>query len=209
MTDSERPVRDAYDRLAPGYDRRWLRYVERSVAETLDRTPLPAHGRILDVGCGTGALLDALARPDGGPSLTGVDLSPGMLQVARARVPPSVGLAAATARSLPFGSGLFDVVFSTSALHVWAAPSEGLGEIRRVLHPGGVLVLTDWCRDFWTIRWLDRALRLVDPAHEGAHAAPELRRMLERAGFRVRRLERYRIDWLWGLMTARAEIPAD
>lgn len=204
----DRTVRDAYDRLAPEYDGRWARYIEASVEETLRRARLHPDDRVLDVGCGTGVLLQALARAGEGRRLVGADLSVGMLRAAGRRLPPEVALTAAAVGRLPFRSGSLDAVVSSSSLHYWRVPAEGLGEIRRVLRPGGTLLLTDWCRDFWTVRALDRLLRLVDRAHHRTYPVADLRRMLERAGFRVRDVGRYRIDWLWGLMTARAEVPA-
>ena len=195
-------VREEYGRLAGKYDRRWSRYVERSVRETLRRTPAASGERLLDVGCGTGTLLARLGAERPGVGGWGVDLSTGMLRVAREKLPPRIPLVAADVQRLPLAASSFDVVVSSSSLHYWPHPTDALSEIARVLHPGGLLVLTDWCNDFVTIRALDLALRAFDSAHQRAYTSEECERLLREAGFLKIRVDRYRIDWLWGMMTA-------
>src|SRR2546426_5801764 len=77
-----------YARLAPGYDRRWSSYIQAGVRGTLARLGARPAGAVLDVGCGTGALLAALAQsePPLGVRLAGLDPSPEMLAVARSKL---------------------------------------------------------------------------------------------------------------------------
>src|SRR5206468_9220731 len=81
-----------YARLAPGYDRRWSSYIQAGVRGTLARLGARPAGAVLDVGCGTGALLAALAQsePPLGVRLAGLDPSPEMLAVARSKLAPAV-----------------------------------------------------------------------------------------------------------------------
>src|SRR5207249_6449766 len=83
-----------YARLAPGYDRRWSSYIQAGVRGTLARLGARPTGPVLDVGCGTGALLAALAQsePPLGGWLAGLDPSPEMLALARPKLAPRVGL---------------------------------------------------------------------------------------------------------------------
>jgi SAM-dependent methyltransferase len=196
-------VQSSYRKLAAVYDRRWSRYVEASTRETLRRAALGPEDRVLDLGCGTGALLAAVRRLVPGVRITGVDLVPAMLAVARAKLEPSSRLlTAAEAGALPFRAATFDVVVSSNSFHYWPRPLAGLAEIARVLRPGGRLVLTDWCDDFLACRLCDHLLRLVDRAHHRAYRRAELERLLEQTGYRLLAVDRYKIDWLWGLMTA-------
>jgi hypothetical protein len=73
-----------------------------------------------------------------------------------------------------------------------------------VLRPNGVLVVSDWCTDYLTMRWLDRMLRLVDPAHGRALNTTKLTALLADAGFRDVTVAREKLDRFWGMMTARA-----
>ncbi len=222
MSLLRRPVElGQYAGLAPDYDRRWARYVAQTTAATLRRLA-PAPGEtLLDVGCGTGVLLAAVqAIP--GIHAVGADLSPEMLGVAHARVAPSrltpslVGagaratiiLVAADAAALPFGGAAFDAVVSNSALHFTLDPYATLAEWRRVLRPGGRLVVTDWCTDGLTGRALEIGRRVANGArgqpHRPAFGARVLTRMLAEAGFVEHRIERYWIPSRWPLMTAAA-----
>lgn len=158
----------------------------------------------LDVGCGSGTLLEEISTRQPRARLAGVDLSPAMLALARRRLGSRAILVVADAGRLPFRSQGFDLAVSASALHYWRDPIATLREIRRVLRPGGRIAITDWCADRWIDRLRDRFLRLVEPAHFRVHRAAELAGLLAQAGFRDVRVEPYRLDWFWGLMTGTA-----
>jgi ubiquinone/menaquinone biosynthesis C-methylase UbiE len=198
------PVLREYSRLATRYDARWAFYVDATTRETLARFSVRDTDRVLDVGCGTGALLERLARAHPGVKLTGVDPVPAMLAVARRRLPPGVRLSLGRAEDLPFASGRFTMVVSCNVFHYFRRPEVALREMSRVLAPGGSLVITDWCDDYLACRICDAYLRLVRRSHLQAHGTRECRRLLEEAGYVHVEIERYRISWLWGLMTARA-----
>jgi SAM-dependent methyltransferase len=200
-------VRAEYDALATVYDQRWSGYIEASTAATLRRVPLDAGERLLDVGCGTGLLLARLIGRSPFRELTGVDLSPGMVARARGRLPASVRLLVGDAETLPFPAGSFDVIVSVSSFHYWPSPARGLEELRRVLRPGGHLILTDWCDDYLACRICDRVLRLLNPSLARIYGRAECGALLSAAGFEITSLEPYRISWLWGLMTATARAP--
>ena len=100
-----------------------------------------AGRRILDVGCGSGPLFAALR--DRGAVVTGIDSSARMLEVARRRLGAGADLRVADlAEPLPFPDGVFDDVIASLVLHYlqdWAPP---LAELRRVLTPGGRLLVS-------------------------------------------------------------------
>jgi SAM-dependent methyltransferase len=97
--------------------------------------------RVLDAGCGSGPLTAALR--DRGAVVTGFDLSEAMVDLARRRLGADADLHVADLGGpLPFGDDDFDVVVGSLCLHYledWAGP---LAELRRVLRPGGRLVLS-------------------------------------------------------------------
>lgn len=110
---------------------------------------LPAVGvregmSVLDVGCGTGVAartaLD-LVGPSG--SVTGVDLNPGMLDVARGHT-SAISWVEGAAEDLPFDSGAFDAVVSQFALMFFADRQAAMGEMARVARPGGAVAVVTW-----------------------------------------------------------------
>jgi ubiquinone/menaquinone biosynthesis C-methylase UbiE len=142
-----------YDDFSRGYEReraagyhRLLDDLEVSVA-----APLARGGRVLEVGCGTGLILARLA-PEAA-SAYGVDLSPNMLQGARAR---GLSVALGSATSLPFPDDSFDLVCSFKVLAHVPEIEKALREIARVTRPGGMMALEFYNR--WSLRYLVKRL---------------------------------------------------
>jgi len=191
-----------YRKLARRYDERWAFYVEATVRETIPRMDLQPSSRVLDVACGTGVLLDLISAMFVEAKLSGTDLSPEMLQVARSRLGLTVDLREGRVDALPYEDGSFDIVVSTNAFHFFARPDEALREMSRVLRPGGRLIVTDWCDDYLACRICDRLLRVFSPAHRRIYGADECAGLMRDAEFEHVTVDRYKIDWLWGMMTA-------
>lgn len=193
---------EEYDRLALRYDRRWSRYIAASTWETLQRLSITPGVRILDIGCGTGELLKAILERYRDVFITGVDLSREMLRVAAEKLGSTDFVAHADAHHLPFADSTFDIVASVSAFHYLHTPADVLVEARRVLKPGGRLVITDWCGDFLGCRFLAWFLPVLGKAHERTFRTRELVGAIKAAGYKDVAVDRYRIDLFWGLMTA-------
>jgi len=145
---------DAFEARATGYDEGWLGAWHRQVVEATAAAAvqaMPDAGSVLDLGCGTGALVRRLAqRPDSTPSATGrligLDASPKMVEVARQSVPPGekrLLYVVGRAEKVPLPDRSVDLVVSTTSFDHWADQAAGLRECRRVLRPAGRLVLAD------------------------------------------------------------------
>ena len=197
-----------YDRLAAEYDRRWASYNARSLALLRPCVAGVELGDVLDLACGTANLLPRLEESGAHVRhYVGVDVSREMLRAARPKVDASfipATLEAADAAALPFPDASFDTVVSASALHDFPEPERALGEVRRVLRPGGRLLLLDWSRGRVTMRALNAWLRLSGDSFRRMYSVGEVQAMLTAAGFRVVRGERRAIDWLWELMVIEA-----
>jgi ubiquinone/menaquinone biosynthesis C-methylase UbiE len=121
--------------------------------------------RVLDVGCGTGRLVRALAEP-GIAQVWGVDAEPRMLEVARAAVPSSAGLKLGRAEELPFKDGWFDRVVFWLSLHL-VDRSAAFAEAFRVLRSGGRVGVVSFDESqfdgHWLLRWFP-SIREIDLA---------------------------------------------
>ena len=144
MADAER-VRHIYDKQATRYDAVASRpWIEALRADLFKR----ARGDVLELGVGTGATF--AHYPGGLDSLTGLDISEGMLAIARpkaADLPFPVNLRIADFQSLPFPDASFDTVACSLALCGIPDPARLFSEIRRVLRPGGTLAYVTWLQD--------------------------------------------------------------
>lgn len=174
---------------AAEYDRRWRRYTERSLALLRPWTRGARLGRVVDVGCGTANLLPRLAAWGASvQAYAGVDASAPALRAAAGKAagaPFPAARIAAAAGALPLGTGAFDTAVTASSLHEWPDPPAGLREIRRVLRPGGTLLLLDWDRARPAMCLLEGWMRMTGVRYRRMYTAGELERMLADAGFRI------------------------
>ncbi|MGK5534090.1 class I SAM-dependent methyltransferase [Streptomyces sp. URMC 129] len=135
---------ESYDRTA-----RWaLGGLYRRVAADV-AADAPAGASVLDVGTGPGRLLHELAGLRADLALTGIDVSPGMVEVGRraARdrgLGDRVDLRVGDVAALPFPDGSVDVVVSTLSMHHWPDLGAAAGELARVLRPGGQFLIYDF-----------------------------------------------------------------
>jgi ubiquinone/menaquinone biosynthesis C-methylase UbiE len=125
-----------------------------------------------------------------------------MLAVAKGKLPERVESRVGYANALPWADGTFDVVVSCNMFHYITHPVQALREMGRVLRPGGSLVLTDWCDDYLACRLCNLYLRVTNRAFYKTYRQAECLELLHHAGYRELKFERYKINWLWGLMTA-------
>lgn len=191
-----------YERLASRYDTRWSGYIEATVRETLTRLHIGDEDRVLDVGCGTGALLHRLATAHPQARLFGIDPTPAMLAIARQRLPPTVETQKGRIEAIPFPDEFFDAVTCCNVFHYLHEPLAAFREMTRVLRPGGQLVITDWCGDYLTCRLYDWYLRRYSPAHVKVYRAHDWLTLLREASQADAKIDPYKISWFWGLMTA-------
>jgi len=131
-----------------GAARLLVRRLHRGVAAEVAESGLPAGGNVLDIGCGPGLFLREIAerRPD--LRLTGIDLSPSMIEVARRVLAESVAktsvrLDNGDAGAMPYADASFDLIVSTISMHHWQEPERVVAEAFRVLGPGGGLWVYD------------------------------------------------------------------
>jgi ubiquinone/menaquinone biosynthesis C-methylase UbiE len=204
-----------FDAFAGGYDD-WFHGLHRRVAARLVELAAPQPGEAcLDVGCGTGLATLGLAEAVGGEGqVVGLDVSAGMLSVARERALPNTTFHHAAAEPhLPFRDGTFDVVALCDSLPYLGDPARSLEEARRVLRPAGRIVLALRWRSLDTAaqdvfhRLLDRVSDehpVVVPQPRDSRGLlgepPVIREVLAQAGFRA--------PWTSSLVTGDRTAPA-
>ncbi len=162
-------------------------FVEDICRRVTDRRP-----RILDVGCGTGANLLMLSKYG---DAEGVDVSEDALAFCRERGFENVKLGAA--EKLPYDDGTFDLVTALDVVEHLDDDLAGLREMRRVLRPGGrVLLFVPTFMFLW-------GLQDDVSHHRRRYRMPELRRVLEQAGFEIERTTYANITFFMPILAMR------
>jgi demethylmenaquinone methyltransferase/2-methoxy-6-polyprenyl-1,4-benzoquinol methylase len=163
------PLGPSYDRYASllsfGQDPRWRRFL-------VSRTQAGAADTVLDVATGTGAVAAELIRRKA-CAVVGLDQSAEMLAEARTRLPARVRLVEGDADHLPFGDASFDALTFTYLMRYVDDPGATLGELARVVRPGGTIAGLEFGvppNPIWRLLWrlyvgvgLPLAGRLISP----------------------------------------------
>jgi len=169
--------RSEYERLSQAEDRMWwFRGLHANLLGVLAEEGGARRRRILDAGCGTGGLLARLrgAYPDA--TIVGLELDADALRLARAK--SGAALCRGSVDRLPFAANAFDAILSADVLcHDGVDEERALGEFRRCLAPGGLLVL-----NLPAYPWLHSA-HDVAVANARRYAKGALRRQLAASGF--------------------------
>jgi len=161
------------ERLASFEEWYWWHRGRRTIVSRILRRYAPPHARILDVGCGTGATTAALTRFG---NVSGLDMGPAALRHAHSHGLP---VARGSAENLPVASARLDVVVALDVLEHLDDDRRALGEILRVLRPGGLLLATVPAYPFL---WSSHDVAL---GHRRRYRRAELRERISAAGFEI------------------------
>ena len=175
MADATAPyvwgATDSYE----AYIGRWSRPLARAFIAWF---AVPTAGRWLDVGCGTGALTEAVLAAADPTAVVGIDPSPAFLAAAQARIAdPRARFAVGDARALPVATDGYDVVVAGLVLNFVPEPAPAVGEMVRVTRPGGAVgaYVWDYRGEFQLLRYFWEAVAATDaaaadPRSPSAHA---------------------------------------
>ena len=152
----------------------------------LEKEPFDA---VLDVGCGTGAVLALLHEKYPDRRYVGLDLTPEMIEVARTKVAPGMEFVVGDAENMPFDEASFDAVLCSNSFHHYPNPAAFLAGALRVLRPGGRLILRDYTSSdpvVWLMNHVELPLaRLVGHGDVRVLRRREFVELAQAAGFEV------------------------
>src|SRR6185503_684389 len=143
MPDHEQLIRSEFSRQADVMAQAAIFNDANVLARICDAGRLTRSSRVLDVACGPGIVVEALARSAG--EVVGCDITPAMLEKARARCAGVTNtlFTPGRAEALPFENAAFDVVVSRSAVHHFPDPTAAFREMARVVRAGGRVITVD------------------------------------------------------------------
>jgi len=182
-----------WDKSAPSYDKQIAFFEKTWFGGGREWVGERAHSRVLEVAIGTGR---SLAYYPADATVTGIELSPAMLAIARQRAAGlgrDVDLREGDAEHLPCGDASFDTVVCALSLCTIPSPAAALGEMKRVLVPGGRLLLLDHIGSTWppvyAAQWL---LERITIRAAGEHFTRRQLPLVHAAGFQVVETERHK-----------------
>lgn len=195
MANKEEAVRRIFGERAAWYSVSAAHTDPQVLARVVELAEIAPDHRALDIATGTGHTAFALAPHCA--AVTATDLTPQMLaQAVTLRAQhgtANVHLAVADVHALPFPSAAFHRITCRRAAHHFSEIARALTEMRRVLHPGGRVIIDD--RSVPENDFVDRCMNALDVCHDESHVreyrASEWRRLLAAAGFDVITLETY------------------
>jgi ubiquinone/menaquinone biosynthesis C-methylase UbiE len=192
-SDETAKVLRAWEKTAPGYDKQ-ITFLEKIwFSGGREWLGARAQGRVLEVAIGTGLNLPHYPAD---VTITGIELSPAMLAIARKRA-ADLGRAAdlhtGDAQALPFPDSTFDTVVCALSLCTIPDPAAAIGQMKRVLVPGGRLLLIDHVASTWPpIRAAQWLLERLTIRAAGEHFTRRQLPLVEAAGFDIVEAERHK-----------------
>jgi ubiquinone/menaquinone biosynthesis C-methylase UbiE len=171
------------------------------------RTAARAHGRVLELGAGTGS---QFGWYDGGAQVTAVEPDPAMAARARRRAAgarAAIAVVEAHAEALPFEDGAFDVAVASFVLCTVDDPGRAAAELFRVLKPGGVVAVLEHVHLPWQPgRWLQsKAAPAWAALAGGCRLDRDTVATITAAGFRPLGVRNHIVDWIVELVAERPE----
>jgi ubiquinone/menaquinone biosynthesis C-methylase UbiE len=180
-----------WDKTAPGYDRQIAFFEKTWFTGGREWLTSRARGQVLEVAVGTGRNLPGYPAE---VTLTGIELSPAMLAIARQRAADlgrEADLRDGDAQRLPFDDASFDTVLCALSLCTIPSPAAAVGEMRRVLRPGGRLLLLDHIGSTWpplyAAQWV---MERFTVRTAGEHFTRRQLPLVQAAGFQIVETER-------------------
>ena len=149
---------------------------------------------LLDVGCGTGPMIELLTEEYPDRHYVGMDLTPKMIEVANAKKLKNAEFITGDSEDMPFEDESFDVLICANSFHHYPDPQKFFREVKRVLRPGGFLVLRDYTSYpfvIWLMNHTEMPLaNLIGHGDVKAHTIDEVKEFCKNAGLKINKIEK-------------------
>ena len=160
------------------------------IAEELNKED---YHDLLDCGCGTGPMISLLYEKDPTKNYTGLDITPKMIEMGKAKNLAGVKWVVGDCENLPFDDNSFDVIICSNSFHHYPNPQRFFDGAKRVLRPGGRLILQDYTAPsiiLWFMNHTEMPLsNLIGHGDVAAYSLDEIRGFCDCSGLKIEKLE--------------------
>lgn len=178
-----------FDMTAKNYDNTFDgRFVQPMYASLLKEIHALSSGKLLDVGCGNGNVLSALAKEDF--HLYGIDLSENMVKEAKKQLGSSAEIQVADAANLPYAKDSFDILVCNASFHHYPQPGKVLQEMHRVMKKNSVLLIGEGYAIQPFRFFLNIGFKLSNKGDVRSYGKQELTGLLKDNGFQLTKIEK-------------------
>lgn len=182
--NAKKESQESFDRQALTYDMdRNGSHAREQYSIILQKMENFRFANVLDVGCGTGEILKRIHKRYPEVSLTGVDISEKMLEVAKVKIGNKATLLWADAEMLPFSDATFDLIVCSDSFHHYPNPQKVLAEFRRVLKGGGNLLICDYSIGFPLRQLMNLFIRFSHDGDVHIYSKEEITKLVIQASF--------------------------
>lgn len=149
---------------------------------------------LLDCGCGTGPMISLLYEKDSSKKYTGLDITPRMIEVAKNKKLEGVNWVVGDCENLPFEENSFDAIICSNSFHHYPNPEKFFESAKRVLRPGGRLILQDYTAPkfiLWIMNHTEMPLaNLMGHGDVGAYSLDQVQQFCDLVDLKVDKLKR-------------------
>jgi len=192
--------RKMFNRIASRYEStRAGRHSDKMKKAAISFLNQDVRGSLLDVGCGPGLLLEMLARRYPELRLSGLDIAPEMVRVAKERMEDRADIRLGDAEELPWPDASFSFIFCVDSFHHYPNPQRALHEFRRVLREDGWLLLADPTAPMPLRQLLNAVIRMLPMGDMQMYDSRKMTTLLEACRFRS---IRWQESGSWGFVAS-------
>lgn len=209
MTEINISVSKKYDVFSNIYDWFFKYYTRKTIAKAIQFAPLKGKEKICDIGCGTGALEQALLHLYPSLNISACDVSFGMMAKAIKKLHgfPQVTFYSGDFLQTPLEENGYDIVFTLSNLQYFFKPEAIFQKAFRLARPGGYLVLLDWTRLRLRSKIYEEIKGFLDKGFHKFYSITDTEILLKKTGWIPEAHENFSVQWFWNLMVLRARKP--
>ena len=152
------------------------------------------YEELLDCGCGTGPMISLLYEKDSSKKYTGIDITPRMIEVAKNKNLEGVNWVVGDCENLPFEENSFDAIICSNSFHHYPNPEKFFESAKRVLRPGGRLILQDYTAPkfiLWIMNHTEMPLaNLMGHGDVGGYSLDQVQQFCDLVDLKVEKLKR-------------------